>query len=132
MNPLIVINKINDVFNIVIENKNLDGNASDVFEFYSGDFCSLLLRFFPSATVMTDSTYKRCALLINGVLYNSKGIIETIENYKIANTEEQNYIRLGLDELSEDIYDEVCLQLKDVSFDISSSYTLRKNSNYLA
>ena len=130
MNPLEIINKINEIFQIVIENKYLKGEASCVFEFYSADFCDLLLRFFPSATVMIDKTYRKCALLINGVLYNSKGVI-TISDYKIANEEEQNYIRLGLSKLSEDIYNEVCLMLKNVSFEKSSSYCLRKNSNCL-
>ena len=131
MNPLIVINKINVCLDKVIKNKNINNDASDIFLYYSKDFCLLLSKFYPASTIMIDKTYKKCALLINGVLYNSKGIVD-IDNYKIANEEELNYIRLGLNELTEELYNMLYIMLEDDYIDAKSAYVLRKNSNYLA
>ena len=90
----------------------------------------ILLKFYPSATVMINNNYLNCALLINGKLYNSSGIID-INDYHIANNEELNYIRLSFNELSEVIYDKLFDFIKDMEFDKKTTYVLRKNSNNL-
>lgn len=131
MNPLEAINKINECLNKIMKNKNINNDASDIFLYYSKDFCLLLSKFYPSSTIMVDRTYKKCALLINGVLYNSKGIVD-ISDYKIANEEELNYIKLGLNELSEELYNMLYIMLDDCYIDAKTAYVLRKNSNYLA
>lgn len=131
MNPLETINKINECLNKIIKNKSICNDASDIFLYYSKDFCLLLSKFYPSSTIMIDKTYKKCALLINGILYNSKGIVD-IKDYKIANEEELNYIKLGLNELSEELYNMLYIMLEDCYIDTKSAYVLRKNSNYLA
>lgn len=131
MNPLERINMINACLDKILENKNYDKDASDIFLYYSKDFCLLLSLFYPSSTIMIDKTYKRCALLINGVLYNSKGIID-MDEYKIANVEDLNYIRLGLSELSDELFNMIYMMLDDNYIEEKTSYALRKNSNYLA
>lgn len=131
MNPLETIEKINECLNRIIKNKNKNNDASDIFLYYSKDFCLLLSKFYPASTIMIDNTYKKCALLINGVLYNSKGIID-IKDYKIASEEELNYIKLGLSELSEELYNMLSIMLDDCYIDDKTAYVLRKNNNYLA
>ena len=131
MNLLETICEINDCLNNIIKNKNINNDASDIFLYYSKDFCLLLSKFYPGSTIMIDKTYKNCALLINGILYNSKGIVD-IKAYKIANEEELNYIRLGLNELTEELYNMLYIMLEDDYIDAKTSYVLRKNSNYLA
>lgn len=131
MNPLERINMINACLDKILENKNYDKDASDIFLYYSKDFCLLLSLFYPSSTIMIDKTYKRCALLINGTIYNSKGIID-MDEYKIANVEDLNYIRLGLSELSDELFNMIYIMLDDNYIEEKTTYTLRKNSNYLA
>ena len=131
MNPLEAIDKINECLNKIMKNKNINNDASDIFLYYSKDFCLLLSMFYPASTIMIDKTYKKCALLINGVLYNSKGIVN-IDDYKIANEEELNYIKLGLNELSEELYNILYVMLEQYNVEDKSAYVLRKNSNYLA
>ena len=131
MNPLEAIDKINECLNKIMQKKNISNDASDIFLYYSKDFCLLLSKFYPSSTIMVDKTYKRCSLLINGVLYNSKGIVD-ISDYKIANEEELNFVKLGLNELSEEIYNILSIMLDDCYIETKSTYVLRKNSNYLA
>lgn len=131
MNPLDVINKINDCLDKIIKNKDINKDASDIFLYYSKDFCLLLSKFYPASTIMIDKTYKKCALLINGILYNSKGIVN-IDGYKIANEEELNYIKLGLNELTEELYNILYVMLEEYNVEDKSAYVLRKNSNYLA
>ncbi len=116
---------------MVVKQKNIKGEISEILDYYSSDFCMFLLMFFPSATVMIDKTYTKCALLINGNLYNCNGLVTDSNNYKIANSEDLNHIRLGLGELSEYIYNEVKSKLQDENFKVSSSYVLRKNSDSL-
>ena len=129
MNPLMVIDKLNDILKSLLKEEKIS-NYDDLLKYYSADYCMILLKFYPSATVMINNNYLNCALLINGKLYNSSGIID-INDYHIANNEELNYIRLSFNELSEVIYDKLFDFIKDMEFDKKTTYVLRKNSNNL-
>lgn len=129
MNPLMVIDKLNDILKNLLKEEKIS-NYDDLLKYYSADYCMILLKFYPSATVMINNNYLSCALLINGKLYNSSGIID-INDYHIANNEELNYIRLSFNELSEVVYDKLFNSIKDMEFDKKTTYVLRKNSNNL-
>lgn len=124
-----VIDKLNDILKSLLKEEKIS-NYDDLLKYYSADYCMILLKFYPSATVMINNNYLNCALLINGKLYNSSGIID-INDYHIANNEELNYIRLSFNELSEVIYDKLFDFIKDMEFDKKTTYVLRKNSNNL-
>ena len=129
MNPLMVIDKLNDILKNLLKEEKIS-NYDDLLKYYSADYCMILLKFYPCATVMINNNYLNCALLINGKLYNSSGIID-INDYHIANNEELNYIRLSFNELSEVVYDKLFNSIKDMEFDKKTTYVLRKNSNNL-
>lgn len=124
-----VIDKLNDILKSLLKEEKIS-NYDDLLKYYSADYCMILLKFYPSATVMINNNYLSCALLINGKLYNSSGIID-INDYHIANNEELNYIRLSFNELSEVMYDKLFDSIKDMEFDKKTMYVLRKNSNNL-
>lgn len=129
MNPIMVIDKLNSILKNLLKEDKIS-NYDDLLKYYSADYCMILLKFYPSATVMINNNYLSCALLINGKLYDSSGIID-INGYHIANNEELNYIRLTFCELSENLYDKLCKSLEEVKCNNKSSYVLRKNSNNL-
>ena len=129
MNPLMIIDKLNDILKSLLKEEKIS-NYDDLLKYYSADYCMILLKFYPSATVMINNNYLSCALLINGKLYNSSGIID-INDYHMANNEELNYIRLSFNELSEVMYDKLFNSIKGMEFEKKTSYVLRKNSNNL-
>ena len=126
MEPLVVINEINNILKENFYKNKINDNLDDVIKFYSSDFCALLLRYFPNGTIMISNDYLNCALLINNKLYNCNGVINNLNDYHIANSEEINYIKLGLNHLSDEVFNKVSLNIKE---DNISYLSLRKNNN---
>ena len=129
-NPVKVIEKIkNNMSEIIIENNlnYLDINIDDLLILYSADLCSILLDYFPGATIMMTKNFKCCAIMIQGVIYNSKGIVDS-KNYFIAGPEEINFIQKSFNQLS----DSVMMLLKEKNKNsCGNSYILRKNKDNL-
>ena len=56
---------------------------------------------------MINSSYKTCATLINGLIYDSGGIRYDFNNFHIANKEEINFIEKSYNKLPEDVIDKI-------------------------
>lgn len=131
--PIIVIESIKCALKDIIEKEDIkylsNIDITDLLTLYSSDLCSLLLEFYPSATLMMNKNFKTCALMIRGKIYNAKGLIDG-KNYFIAEKEEINFIKMSFPKLSDDVFD----MLNDYLFDEeekSLSYHLRKSINKL-
>lgn len=134
MNEVILtIDEINCILeDIILENSisYLGNNTKDILSVYSSDFCDIMLSIYPSATIMIHKTYKKCAVLINGVLYGSYGI-ENLDSYSIANSEDINYIQKGFPKLSFNVLTKLYESINEQKINLGKSYTLRKDINKL-
>ena len=134
MNDVILtIEEINCILDDIILENNigyLGNDTRDILNAYSSDFCDIMLSIYPGATIMIHKTYKKCAVLINGVLYGSYGI-ENLDNYSIANSEDINYIQKGFPKLSFNVLTELYESIKGQKIKFEKSYTLRKDINKL-
>lgn len=128
--PMEIIEKVkNKMSNIIIENKikYLDINLDDLFNIYSADLCTILLNYFPGATIMMHKNYSSCAIMIQGIVYTSNGVVNK-EDYFIAGQEELSIIKKSFNQLSEYIIELLYKELKEeIKNNEDLSYTLRKN-----
>ncbi len=132
-NPIEVIEKINDCINDVLLEENityLGEKSEDILNIYSADFCGLMLKFFPGATIMMHKNFRKCAILIRGVVYDSYGICDR-RNYFIANQEEINFIQKSFKQISNDLLWRLTEKIFDEKDDMDIVYSLRKNNDYL-
>ena len=78
MDVICLIENIKNKLEEVIKENDIkyldDVDINDLLVLYSADLCNILLNFYPGATIMMNKSYKTCAILINGVLYNGYGI----------------------------------------------------------
>lgn len=109
----------------------LKDDPETLLNLYSADFCSILLSYFPGATVMMNKSYRSCALLINGNIYTASGIYENVSNYFVAGQEELNYISKSFSQMSEDVFEKLINKLFSQELDKGYAYSLRKNRDYL-
>lgn len=119
-----VKNKMSEVIN---ENdlKSIDVDMDDLFIVYSADLCSILLNYFPGATVMMNKNYRSCATMIQGVIYTSKGITSP-SDFFVAGEQEIGFIQKSFNQLSD--YELTLLNNKLYSGEEKGiSYKLRKN-----
>ncbi len=126
--PIIVIEDIKKALENVIESEDIkylfNIDTTELLTLYSSDFCSILLAFYPSATIMLNKNFKTCALMIRGKVYNAKGLVER-KNYFIADDEEINFIKFSLPKLSDYVFDKLNCYLFDEK-EKPVSYNLRK------
>lgn len=132
--PLDIIERIkNSMEDIIIDNdlRYLAGDITDVFLVYSADFCGILLGFFPSATIMMNSNYRSCAILINGVIYDSSGIRNDVNNFHVADNQEIGFIQKSFNQLSDDVIGKLMEKLEDNKIEKGMAFSLRKNRENL-
>ncbi len=121
MQEVILENKLKEYTNVPIE---------DLFRIYSADFCSILLTYFPWATIMINKkNYLECALLISGYVYNCTGVI-TNDDYAIANAEEIGMITRGFKHISSFTLGKLLDKLNNNLKAVNSVYTLRKDDKH--
>lgn len=128
MNPIEVINVIKDSMGEVILENNLTsyqgGTIDDLFRIYSADFCSILLSFFPGASVMINKNYLECALLISGEVYNATGLAPA-KDYHVASLEELGLITKGFKHVSDFVLGKLLDKMDPIITVKESSYSLR-------
>lgn len=119
---------------VISENnfKYLDVNLDDLFIVYSADLCSILLNYFPGGTIMMNKNYRLCGIMIQGIIYTSKGIVDT-NDYVVANEQEIGYIQKSFNQLSDYVLTKLSEKLCDIdNFEKKGiSYILRKNRENL-
>lgn len=129
-NPIEVINVIKDSMEEVILENNLTGyngeSINDLFRLYSADFCSILLSFFPGATVMINKNYLECALMISGNIYGSSGILNK-DDYVVATSEELGLIIKGFKHISDFSLGKLLDKINSIFTPINNEYMLRMN-----
>ncbi len=103
-------------------------NSTDLMRIYSADLCGILMSYFPGATIMINSSYKTCATLINGLVYDSSGIRHDLNNFHIANKEEIIFIEKSYNKLPEDIINKIYDYYLNVD---ENHYVLRKKTRSL-
>lgn len=130
--PIYVIEEVKKALSELIINEDIkylkDISPSDLFRLYSADLCTILLNYFPGATVMMNKNFRECALMIQGVIYNSKGTCDP-RYYFAAGNEEINFIKMSFPKLSDDVFDKLNNYL--FSEEKTLSYHLRKSINKL-
>lgn len=133
-NPIEVIEKIKSALeDVIIENNihYLKDDVTTLLHLYSADLCGIMLKFFPGATVMMERNFRKCALMIQGKVYDASGLINR-SNYHIAEEYEIGFIRKTFHQLSDDVMFKLMNKLFDAEKDISSALTLRKSGDTLA
>ena len=87
MDPIKLISSVKAALVDVILRNELkylkDISETDLMRIYSADLCGILMGYFPGATIMINSSYKTCATLINGLIYDSGGIRYDFNNFHI-------------------------------------------------
>lgn len=130
--PIYVIEDIKKALCELIVNEEIkylkDISATDIFRLYSADFCTILLNYFPGATVMMNKNFRECAIMIQGVIYNSKGVCDS-RYYFAAGSEEIKFIKMSFPKLSDDVFDKLNNNLFNEEKPLS--YHLRKSINKL-
>lgn len=119
---------------VISENnfKYLDVNLDDLFVVYSADLCNILLNYFPDGKIMMNKNYRLCGIMIEGIVYTSKGVAD-INDYIAANEQEIGYIQKSFNQLS----NSVLMKLSEKLFNIDNiekqgiSYVLRKSGENL-
>lgn len=129
--PIEIIKLIKEKMAEVISENNfkyLDVNLDDLFVVYSADLCSILLNYFPGGTIMINKNYRLCGVMIEGIVYTSKGVAD-INDYKIANEQEIGYIQKSFNQLSDYVLRKLNKKLCNIdNTKIKGiSYVLRKN-----
>ena len=125
---ILTINLINSILEDIILEDNisyLGSSTKDIFSVYSSDFCDIMIHYYPGATVMIDNNLRKCAIMINGVVYDSYGISN--KRYHIANEEEINYIRKGMPKLSIYVVSKIYNHINSTNRK-DNAYSLRKDS----
>lgn len=131
--PLEIIKKINYFMEeVIIENniKYLGNNTNDILNVYDANFCGIMLEFFPGSTIMMRKDLRKCAIMINGIVYNSYGICDS-KDYFVAGNEEIINIQRGFSQLSDDVIGLLLDKISNVKSKKSSVYLLRKNRKNL-
>jgi len=129
-----VIERIkNDMDDVILENdlKYLNGDITTLFRVYSADFCAILSSFFPGATIMVDKSYRNCAVLINGFIYDATGVRKDVNNFHVANSEEIGFIQKSFNQLSDDVIGKLMEKLEDKMVNKGKAFSLRKNRENL-
>ena len=133
--PIEIIKIIKEKMSEVISENNfkyLDVNLDDLFVVYSADLCNILLNYFPDGKIMMNKNYRLCGIMIEGIVYTSKGVAD-INDYIAANEQEIGYIQKSFNQLS----DYVLRKLNEKLCNIDNikikgiSYVLRKNRENL-
>lgn len=118
----------------VIEENDLNYLKEDpeiLLNLYSADFCSILLSYFPGATIMMNKSYRSCALLINGNIYTASGIMKDVNDYFVAGEENIDFIKKSFNQMSDEVLKKFVERLNDPELDKDYAYFLRKNRDYL-
>ena len=126
--PLELINNIKEALKSIIKENNykyLDDDITILLKLYSSDLCSILISFFPDATIMINKKCYCCALMINGKIYDSEGI-NSIDDFYAASSQDILFIKRSFPHLSEDIMDKLVEKVSNEENSKSKSYTLRK------
>lgn len=132
--PIEIIENVkNKMSEVVNENnlKHLDVDMGDLFIAYSADLCSILLNRFPGSTIMMHKGYKSCGIMIQGVIYTSRGITDP-NDFFVAGQQEIGFIQKSFNQLSD--YELTLLNDKlygNEEKEKGISYKLRKNSDNL-
>ena len=128
-NPLDVINKIQiSLDDVITENniKYLGGNVNQLLQYYCADLCSMMLEFYPGATIMMNKNFRTCAVMIQGNVYNIRGLVDR-SNYFIAGEEEVGFIRKSFPQLPDAIMEKLIEKVFIEQPDVSLAFSLRKN-----
>lgn len=80
-----------------------EDEITDLLTYYSSDFCLMLLKYYPGATIMMHKNFRSCALMITGRVYTARGLADE-RHYFIADKEALNFIKMGLPKLSDEIF----------------------------
>lgn len=129
--PIEKIEFIKEKMMEVISENNLgylNANLDDLFNVYSTDLCDILLNYFPGATIMMNKNFRCCAIMIQGTIYNSYGIVNS-SDYFVAKKEEIEFIRKSLPQISDVVMNELNEKLLlEGTLKKDSALTLRKNT----
>ena len=79
---------------------------------------------------MMRKDLRKCAIMINGIVYNSYGICDS-KDYFVAGNEEIINIQRGFSQLSDDVIGLLLDKISNVKSKKSSVYLLRKNRKNL-
>ena len=77
---------------------------------------------------MINKNYRLCGVMIEGIVYTSKGIVD-VNDYVVANEQEIGYIQKSFNQLSDYVLTKLSEKLCDIdNVKIKGvSYVLRKN-----
>lgn len=128
-NPIHFIEKIKCSLEEVLideEINYLGENAGDILNVYSADFCEIMLKRYPGATIMMHKSFRKCGIMIQGVIYDSYGI-DGSKNYFVAGTEDVNFIQKSFKQLSDDVIGKLTSKVFGDEKDSSLVFSLRKN-----
>lgn len=123
--PIDIINSLKTIIKEEILKDSSDVLATEFLSIYSADLCSILLLYYPLSDILINKNYLECALLIDGKVYGAKGIYD-INDYKLANYEDINYIVKSFKHMSHYILEKI---MKNFDSKISTEeklYVLRK------
>ncbi len=123
----------NDMEDVILENdlKYLSGDITTLLRVYSADFCAILSSFFPGSTIMIDKSYRNCAVLINGFIYDATGVRKDVNNFHVANREDIGFIQKSFNQLSDEVIGKLMEKLEDKSMNKGIAFSLRKNRENL-
>lgn len=133
-NPIQIIEKIKNSLEDILIEENIDylgKNTNDILNVYSADFCGIMLQYFPGATIMMNKSFKKCSIMIQGVIYDSYGIVNP-KDYFIAKEEEINFIQKSFNHLSDSIIEKLISDIFREEKEMSLVFSLRKNRDSLS
>ena len=123
--PIDIIDSLKKIIKEEILKNSSDVLVTEFLSIYSADLCSILLLYYPLSDILINKNYLECALLIDGKVYGSRGVCD-INDYKLANHEDINYIIKGFKHMSYYNFEKLMNSFDSKFILGEKSYVLRK------
>ena len=123
--PIDIINSLKKIIKEEILKNSSDVLATEFLSIYSADLCSILFLYYPLSDILINKNYLECALLIDGKVYGARGVYD-INDYKLANYEDINYIVKSFKHMSYYMLEKIMNSFDSKINMEEKSYVLRK------
>ena len=123
--PIDIINSLKKIIKEEILKNPSDVLATEFLSIYSADLCSILFLYYPLSDILINKNYLECALLIDGKVYGARGVCD-INDYKLANYEDINYIVKSFKHMSYYMLEKIMNSFDSKINMEEKSYVLRK------
>ena len=123
--PIDIINSLKKIIKEEILKNPSDVLATEFLSIYSADLCSILFLYYPLSDILINKNYLECALLIDGKVYGARGVYD-INDYKLANYEDINYIVKSFKHMSYYMLEKIMNSFDSKINMEEKSYVLRK------